>query len=244
MGLDQFYSTSTKKEKEILSFDQQASQWWDENGPFKLLHRMNPLRLHYITSHLKKYFNLQENREPLKGLKILDVGCGGGTLCEPLARLGATVTGIDASKNAIEVATLHANEMGLSIDYQCLAPEEIQNETFDCVIALEIIEHVSDVRRFIETCCTLTKGPLFLSTLNRTPSSFLGAIVGAEYLLRWVPKGTHQWDQFIKPSELAQHLRTQDFHLKDIQGMSYNPIFKKWSFSTEPAINYISMATR
>lgn len=236
------FHKSTINEQEIENFEQDAQEWWNENGPFKPLHQLNPCRLSFIRNHLINTFSLdQKSFTPLKGLKILDVGCGGGLLCEPLARLGATVTGIDASPKAINVATEHAKASNLSIEYQCCGIEELAQEKFDAVLALEIIEHVDNPALFIEKCSKHLKdsGLFFLSTLNRTWQSYLGGILTAEYLLRWVPKGTHDWNKFLEPAELANLLRPHKLDFIDLKGIQYHPLKREWFLGNSLTINYI-----
>ncbi|MCX7338789.1 MAG: bifunctional 2-polyprenyl-6-hydroxyphenol methylase/3-demethylubiquinol 3-O-methyltransferase UbiG [Alphaproteobacteria bacterium] len=216
-------------------FDQIAPEWWDESGPFSPLHKINPVRLRFIVGHL---------RQSLAGLKIIDIGCGGGLVCEPLARLGATVTGIDTSPKAIATAWAHAKDHGLVIDYRCGAIEDVQAEKFDAVLALEIIEHVENPAEFIARCVDLLKkdGVLILSTLNRTWQSYLKAIMGAEYILKWVPKGTHDWNQFFTPAELADLLRPFGVSFIDLKGIDYHPIKRTWSLGSSLSVNYIGAA--
>lgn len=234
---------------EIEQFSKMASQWWDESGPFKPLHQLNPVRIQYIRDCLVAHF--QKNAiqsKPLEGLSILDIGCGGGLVAEPLTRLGAQVTGIDASPQAVEVATAHADLMGLPITYACSTAEDLaaQNQAFDAVLALEIVEHVADVPAFLATCAKLVKpgGALILSTLNRTWKSYALAIVGAEYLLRWLPKGTHDWNKFLPPADLATHLRPLGFSLANLNGMVYNPFSGQWTLSKDLDVNYLGYAKR
>lgn len=232
-------STSIRPE-EIEHFSRDSARWWDEDGPFRPLHRLNPLRIRYIRGQILKNESIRDNNRPLKGLKILDVGCGGGLVCEPLARLGAAVTGIDADATAIATAKDHAQKVGLDIDYRKAAAETTKG-TFDTVIALEIIEHVVDPAAFIKSCADLCKpgGLLIMSTLNRTPKSFLLGIVAAEYLLRWVPQGTHNWRQFVKPSEAAAAMENAGVKPLDIQGYRYSPLTGLFDFAPDnPSVNY------
>lgn len=213
--------------KEIEHFAKDSAHWWDEGGPFAPLHRMNPVRLRYIRDRIARHHGLPEDgMTPFKGLNILDIGCGGGLVCEPLARLGATVTGIDADANAVEVALAHAAQNSLTIDYRNSAVEDMKGETFDVVLALEIVEHVNDVDSFVQNCVNLCKpqGIIIFSTLNRTAKSFALGIVAAEYILRWVPQGTHQWKKFIKPAELARAVRKAGARETNIKGLIYNPL--------------------
>ena len=230
----------TLNEDEVRQFDQISGGWWDEKGPFKPLHLLNPCHLKFIKDHLLKAFSVNS----LKGLRILDVGCGGGLLCEPLARLGATVTGIDASPKAITVAKEHAMKSGLDITYYNTTLEEFPENDFDAILALEIIEHVDNPKDFIGLFPEHLKkeGLLFLSTLNRTWQSYLGAIIGAEYLLNWVPKGTHDWNKFISPSELGAFLRAFDMHFTDLKGMDYKPLSGQWILGNSLKVNYIGCA--
>lgn len=218
---------------QIDLFDNDASYWWRAGGPFDLLHAMNPLRIRFI----------QECIGEVRDLRILDVGCGGGILSEPLARLGANVTGIDASLGAITAARAHSEMMELSINYQQATVEEFSQSSrnsFDLVIASEIIEHVPDPTSFLAACRQCLKSEhkgIIVSTINRTPKSYLGAIVGAEYILRWVPRGTHEWHRFLKPSEIAE--MSGNLAWKDLRGLQLNPCSRQWAFSKDLAINYI-----
>jgi 2-polyprenyl-6-hydroxyphenyl methylase/3-demethylubiquinone-9 3-methyltransferase len=228
-------------EAEIQNFSKDSSHWWDENGPFKPLHKLNPTRLQYIKAQICKAYNRDEQGlKALKDLSILDIGCGGGLVCEPLSRLGAEVSGIDADANAIAVAQEHAAQMGLDIDYKNAAAEDLDKQ-YDVVLALEIIEHVADIPSFVASCVKLCKpgGLLIFSTLNRTPKSFALGIVAAEYILRWVPQGTHSWKKFVKPSELARELRKHNVNAKDVTGVAYDPLHDSFSLSkTDVAVNY------
>lgn len=244
-------SSSTLDQSEVNQFNQIADQWWDEEGPFKPLHQLNPCRLGFIKDHIISHFKLDFNSTyPLQGLKILDIGCGGGILCEPLARFGATVTGVDASGNAIQVARQHAEQMNLDITYLELTVEALADQKFDIVCALEIIEHVNYPEDFIQSCVNLLspQGLFFISTLNKTVKSYLQGIVAAEYLLRWVPKGTHDWQKFIKPSQIAEWLRENGLNFIDLKGFEYNPFHflsshqPLWSLSPSLKVNYIGCA--
>lgn len=233
--------------KEINQFSKIATEWWDDNGPFKPLHQMNPVRLRFIKDQLCHHFNLNPKiLQPFLGLRILDIGCGGGILAEPLARLGATVTGIDASPAAIEIAKIHGRSMGLDIRYLHMGIEDLQKsgEIFDAIISLEVIEHVANVDQFLKISRELIteNGAIILSTLNRTPQSYLGAIIMAEYILKWIPKGTHHWNQFIKPSALVKILETHRLKAQKISGMTLNPFNKTWILSQNVSINYILFA--
>lgn len=234
---------------EIQRFSKVASQWWNEDGPFKPLHQLNPQRIQYIRDCLMSHFQRPySNQIPLKELSLLDIGCGGGLVAEPLTRLGAQVTGIDADKEAIEVAKTHATMMNLSITYACTTAEELkaQNKTFDVVLALEIVEHVADVSGFLSTCTKLVKpgGALILSTLNRTWKSYAVAIMGAEYILRIIPKGTHEWHKFLTPAELESYVRPCGFTFGDFTGLSYSPLTRQWCLSNNLDVNYLGYAKR
>lgn len=228
---------STVDHIEITQFDHHAQDWWDEKGPFAPLHQMNPARIQFIQEALKPY-----TQKPYSDLKMLDVGCGGGLLTEPFSRLGMSVTGLDAAPETINRAKQHAEDMGLSINYIHGALESfLPDLKFDVICALEIVEHVANVDLFLENCARLLKpdGVLFVSTLNRTIQSYLEAIIGAEYILKWVPRGTHQWQKFLKPSTLCQHLVRQNMHPFKIGGFSYNPLEKNWRITEKPQTNYI-----
>ncbi len=234
---------------EIQRFSKISPQWWDENGPFKPLHQLNPTRIKYIRDCLLAHFQRDFSKDkPFEGLSILDIGCGGGLVAEPLTRLGATVTGIDASEQAIEVAMAHATLMNLPITYYCTSAEDLSSkgQTFDVVLALEIVEHVADVAGFLTTCTKLVSpgGALILSTLNRTWKSYAVAILGAEYIMGLLPKGTHDWHKFLSPAELATHLRPLGFSFADLKGMSYTPLKDQWHLSMDLNVNYLGYATR
>ena len=226
---------------EIQAFSKDASHWWDAEGPFKPLHALNPTRMSFLRERICDHYDLdQKTLKPFKDMNILDIGCGGGLVCEPLARLGATVTGADADQVAIEAAKDHAQQSGLDITYLNKPAEDI-DETFNVVLALEIIEHVSDPSAFVENCARLCKpgGLVIFSTLNRTAKSYALGIVAAEYILRWVPQGTHSWKKFIKPSELSRLCRTHDLSPQNISGLIYNPLKKDFFISkSDLDVNY------
>ena len=235
-------STTINKE-EIQKFSRLADEWWDVNGKFKPLHMFNPIRIEYITENIKKHFKLENGKTNfLTGLNILDIGCGGGLISEPMARLGANVTGIDASEKNVKIAKLHSEENGLKINYINTSPEKL-NETakFDIILNLEIIEHVNDVSLYIKSCNKLLKknGLMFTATLNRSFMSYIKAIIGAEYILRWLPIGTHDWNKFIKPEELEKLLNQEKFSTVDIKGLNFNPFLNKWKKSNNLSVNYI-----
>ena len=235
---------TTVNKIEIEKFSKLAKDWWNPNGKFKPLHLFNPTRIRFIKEKLISYFKLNSNTdEPLKKLKILDIGCGGGLLCEPLSRLGAEMTGIDASKNNIEVAKLHSKEMNLNINYINCAPENFNfKNKFDVILNMEVIEHVSNVEIFIQNCSKLTRenGIMFVATINRNLKSYLFAILGAEYILRWLPIGTHDWHKFLTPEELKMITNKNNFSTDEVIGMKFNPLLKKWYKSTDSSVNYIS----
>ena len=234
-------STTINKE-EIQKFSRLADEWWDVNGKFKPLHMFNPIRIEYITDNIKKHFKIKKDNNYLDGLNILDIGCGGGLISEPMARLGAKVTGIDASEKNINVAKLHSKNNGLNIDYQNTSPENLKYfEKFDIILNLEIVEHVDNVSLYINSCYKLLKknGLMFTATLNRSFTSYIKAIIGAEYILRWLPIGTHDWNKFLKPEELENLLSKERFSTIDVKGLKFNPFLKKWTKSNDLSVNYI-----
>jgi 2-polyprenyl-6-hydroxyphenyl methylase/3-demethylubiquinone-9 3-methyltransferase len=237
----------TIDEAEVARFERIARTWWDPDGAMKTLHRFNPVRLAYVRDAVARHWarDAQDGR-PLEGLTVLDVGCGGGLLCEPLARMGATVTGIDPAPTNVEVARLHAEKVGLDVAYRRAAVEDLVAEgaRFDVVLAMEVVEHVSDVGFFVESCCAAVTpgGLLFMATLNRTMKAFALAIVGAEYVLGWLPKGTHQWEKFVTPEELAAALHGAGFKLRDEVGVVYNPLSRTWRTSSDMSVNYMVCA--
>ena len=234
---------NTINNEEIEKFSKIAEEWWDTEGKFKPLHKFNPIRISYIKDNIINTFKLKNLEKPLEKIKILDVGCGGGLLSEPLTRLGAEVTGIDASDKNINVAKLHAKKNNLDIKYFCKSPENFNSkEKFDVILNMEIVEHVADVNFFLESCSKLLKkdGMMFVATINKTLKSYLFAIIGAEYILRWLPIGTHEWEKFVKPEELEQILKNHNFKLSDISGLKFNIINNKWKLSKDKSVNYIS----
>jgi len=229
---------------EIKKFSRMAKDWWNPNGKFKPLHLLNPARIEFIKDKLIFHFRLNpKSFEPLKNLKILDIGCGGGLLCEPLKRLGATITGIDPSTNNIEVAKLHSKEMNLNIKYICCSPENLNfQEEFDVVLNMEVVEHVSNINLFIKNCSKLIKknGIMFVATINKNLKSYVFAILGAEYILRWLPIGTHDWDKFLTPQDLEILAQKNDFSVDELIGMKLNLFLNKWNKSNDTSVNYIS----
>jgi len=240
---------STIDPAEVAKFSAMAAEWWDPSGKFKPLHKLNPVRLDYIRAHATNHFNLDKHaRHPLDKLKLLDIGCGGGLLCEPMTRLGAQVTGIDASDVNIKIAAQHASEQDLDINYQQITAEELAEKRtrFDIILNMEVVEHVANVPLFLEASTKLLKpgGLLIMATLNRTLKAYALAIVGAEYVLGWLPKGTHKWEKFITPDELAQMLEQTGLTIKDRAGATYNPLADKWSLSHNTDVNYMLAATK
>ena len=241
---------STVDQSEIDKFSAMADDWWDPDGKFKPLHQLNETRLKFIRQRSCRHFGRDDDRlDPFDGLSVLDVGCGGGLISEPMARLGGAVTGLDAAPANIEVARLHAAASGLTIDYRCATAEEEAEagRQYDLVLALEIIEHVADVGTFLSSLGRVVRpgGALFLSTLNRTTKAFLLAIVGAEYLLRWLPRGTHDWQRFVKPSELTRPLRQNGLKVDALSGLVYNPLADRWHLDERDLdVNYILFAAK
>ena len=238
---------TTINKEEIQKFSNLADQWWDVNGKFRPLHMFNPIRIEYITDKIMEHFNIEKKNNFLADFSILDIGCGGGLISEPMARLGAKVTGIDASEKNIKVAQLHAKQNGLDIEYLNKSPEQLdQNRKFDIILNLEIVEHVDNVKLYVETCHKLLKknGLMFTATLNRTLTSYFKAILGAEYILRWLPIGTHDWNKFLKPEELEKYLNESKFNTVELKGLEFNPIFQKWKRSDNLSVNYIICSTK
>ncbi|MEM1233462.1 MAG: bifunctional 2-polyprenyl-6-hydroxyphenol methylase/3-demethylubiquinol 3-O-methyltransferase UbiG [Pseudomonadota bacterium] len=241
-------NASTVDASEIAKFEAMAAEWWDEAGKFKPLHMMNPIRLDYITRQIAGEFgrDLSDPR-PLEGLRLLDIGCGGGLLCEPMARLGAAVVGADAAERNIHVARIHAEQSGLDIDYRATTAEALAEagEAFDIVLNMEVVEHVADPQLYLTACAKLVKsgGIHICSTLNRTARSYMAAIIGAERVMRWLPKGTHEWAKFITPDELFILIEKAGLEPVDRTGMVFSPLSWSWSFSaTDLAVNYVTTA--
>ena len=233
---------NTINKKEIEKFSKIAEEWWDPHGKFKPLHKFNPIRISYIKESIINSFKLKENVKPLKKVKILDIGCGGGLLSEPMSRLGADVMGIDASDKNIEIAKFHAKKDNLNIKYLCASPEQLNTSTkFDVILNMEIVEHVKDVDFFLQSCSKLLRknGIMFVATINRTLKSYFFAIIGAEYILRWLPIGTHEWEKFVKPGELEKILKKYDLRLDSLDGMKFNLLKDEWKVSKDKSINYI-----
>ncbi len=220
-----------------------ANEWWDPNGKFKPLHKFNPTRIKYIKENIIKNFNLKNKKKPLQKIKILDIGCGGGLLSEPMSRMGATVTGIDASTINIKIAKIHAKKSELNIKYFSLPPEKLKiKKKFDVILNMEIVEHVEDINLFLKSCSKLLKknGLMFVATLNKTLKSYMFAIIGAEYVLKWLPIGTHEWEKFVNPSDLERILKKNNLSLLKIDGMKFNILNDEWSISKDISVNYIT----
>ena len=233
---------NTINKKEIEKFSKIAEEWWDPEGKFKPLHKFNPIRISYIKENIINSFTLTNKDKPLNNLKILDIGCGGGLLSEPMCRLGAQVFGIDASERNVNVAKLHAKKNNLDINYKCASPENFKTETkFDVILNMEIVEHVEDIDFFLESCSKLLKknGIMFVATINKTLKSYLFAIIGAEYILKWLPIGTHDWEKFVTPIELINILKKNNLKLDKLSGMKFNIIKDEWKISSDQSINYI-----
>ena len=234
--------TSVNK-KEIDKFSKMAEEWWDPEGKFKPLHKFNPTRIKYIKENIINNFKLKNKFRPLSGINILDIGCGGGLLSEPMSRMGANVVGIDASDKNIKIAKLHSKKNKLKINYLCSSPEKLKIEKkFDVILNMEIVEHVEDIDFFLKSCSKLLKknGLMFVATINKTLKSYIFAIVGAEYVLRWLPIGTHEWEKFVKPEDLKKILMKYDLSLNKLEGMNFNIIKDEWSISRDLSVNYIA----
>jgi len=233
----------TVNHKEIKKFSKLADEWWNPNGKFKPLHKFNPSRIKYIKTEVIRHFNMLNLKKPLNKLTLLDIGCGGGLLAEPMSRLGAKVTAIDASKINVKVAKLHSKKNKLKINYISTTPEKLSiKKKYDIILNMEIVEHVSDLNYFIKCCSNLLKknGIMFIATLNKTLKSYALAIVGAEYILKWLPIGTHDWNNFIKPDELNKICSNFKLKQKHSDGMIYNIFLDEWKISKDKSVNYIS----
>ena len=239
---------TTVDSTEIAKFSAMAEAWWDPAGDFKPLHRLNPTRIGFIRDVATRHFGREAGDTPLDGLALCEIGCGGGLLTEPMRRLGAEVTGVDPSARNIGIARAHAEKNALKITYlQCAAEDMVERgERFDIVLAMEVIEHVANVDAFIASCAQLVRpgGLMFFSTINRTAKAYALAIVGAEYIMRWLPRGTHDWRKFVKPSELAHPLRRAGFAIEQMTGVSYNPLADRWGLTRDLDVNYMLAAKR
>ena len=234
--------TNTINKKEIEKFSKIAEEWWDPEGKFKPLHKFNPIRISYIKNNIINSLKLEISKKPLNKVRILDIGCGGGLLSEPMSRLGADVVGIDASEKNIKIAKLHAKKNNLDIKYICASPESLKkDDKFDVILNMEIVEHVDNVDLFLRSCSNLLKknGIMFVATLNKTLKSYIFAIIGAEYIMRWLPIGTHSWEKFVKPEELIEILKNYNLELDELTGMKFNLIKDEWSLSLDKSVNYI-----
>ena len=234
---------NTINNKEIEKFSRMAEEWWNPKGNFKPLHKFNPIRIEYIKKNIIETLKLKNKKKPLEKIKILDVGCGGGLLSEPMSRMGAEVTGIDASEKNINIAKIHSKQSGLKIKYVCTSPEKLKTDfKFDVILNMEIVEHVENINLFLESCSKLlkTNGIMFVATLNKTLKSYIFAIIGAEYILKWLPIGTHEWEKFVKPDELINIQKKNNLKLDKLDGMKFNLIKDEWKLSADKSINYIA----
>jgi len=235
--------------EEVERFSRHAANWWDPRGPMAALHKFNPIRVAYIRDKAAERFARDPKKlDCLKGLRMLDIGCGGGILSEPLARLGAQIVGADPAEDNIAAASAHAEESGVAVEYRATTAEDLAaaKERFDVVLAMEVVEHVTDVSLFVETCASMVKpgGLMIAATLNRTLKSFAFAIVGAEYVLRWLPRGTHQWDKFVTPNELEIAFERSGLRVTAERGVIYNPFADRWQLSSDMDVNYMLVAER
>ena len=238
---------STVNKKEIEKFSKIAAEWWNPEGKFKPLHKFNPLRISYIKEKVIAHFNIRSKLLPFKNIELLDIGCGGGLLSEPMCRLGAKVTAIDASQKNINVASYHSNKNKLKINYLCSSPERLNlKKKFDVILNMEVVEHVQNIEYFIQNCSKIINknGIMFIATINRTLKSYLQAIIGAEYILRWLPIGTHNWDNFFKPSELKNITEKNGFSNTNLVGIKFSPVTQQWKQSADVSVNYISTYTK
>ena len=229
--------------REIEKFSKLAEEWWNPNGKFKPLHKFNPIRIEYVRDIIIKHFKIKNSKKPLNKFSLLDIGCGGGLLSEPMCRLGADVTGIDASKKNIEISKIHAKEKKLKINYLNTPPEKLNTKKkYDIILNMEIVEHVDNLNYFIKTCSNLLKknGLMFVATLNRTLKSYIFAVVGAEYILKWLPIGTHEWNKFVRPKELSEICFKYNLKLNEESGVVFNLVINQWKTGNDKSVNYIS----
>ncbi len=234
---------NTINKKEIEKFSKIAEEWWNPEGKFKPLHKFNPIRIRYIKESIVNHFKLNNKVRPLRGIDVLDIGCGGGLLSEPISRLGANVMGIDASEKNINVAKLHAKKNKLKIKYFYASPENLKiKKKFDVVLNMEIVEHVEDLNLFIKKSSELLNknGLMFIATLNKTLKSYVFAIIGAEYILNWLPIGTHDWEKFVKPEKLIELTKRNNLILEKLDGMNFNLLNDEWNLSENKSVNYIA----
>jgi len=234
---------------QVARFAAMAEEWWDPRGKFRPLHRLNPTRVAFVRDRAAAHFGRDATADlPLDGLRLIDIGCGGGLLAEPLARLGASVVGLDAGEDSIGIARSHAGQSGLAIDYRCQSIEDVaaSDERFDIVLNMEVVEHVADLDTFLGASAAVlaTDGMMIVATLNRTLKAYALAIVGAEYVLRWLPRGTHDWSRFVRPAELAATLRRHGVAIAELTGVVYNPLSDSWALSRDLSVNYMALATR
>jgi len=235
-------ANNTINKEEIEKFNRLAEEWWDPEGKFKPLHKFNPIRIEYIKNNIIKEFNIKNKKKPFSNLEILDIGCGGGLLTEPMHRLGGRLTGIDASKKNIYIAKVHAKKNNLKINYICSSPENLKSKKkYDVILNMEVVEHVNDLNFFIKSCSSLLKknGIMFIATINKTLKSYIFAIIGAEYVLNWLPVGTHDWFKFVEPEKLEKLCKNNNLSLSDIRGLSYNVLIDKWVVNKNTQVNYI-----
>lgn len=240
---------TTIDQSEVDRFSKMAAEWWNPDGKFKPLHKFNPVRLTYIRNHAAQHFGKDPHSQtPLDGLRLLDIGCGGGLLCEPMARMGASVIGADASETNIEIAKIHAEQSGLDIDYRAQTSEALaaNGEKFDIILNMEVVEHVADVDLFLTSCADMLKpgGLMFIATINRTMKAMALAIIGAEYVLRWLPRGTHQYEKLVRPEEIKTPLGKSGLTLVDQTGVFYNPLQDQWNLSNDMDVNYMMLLER
>ena len=239
--------SNTINKQEIAKFSKIATEWWNPEGKFKPLHKFNPIRIKYIKNYIIQNFQLNVSNKPLKKIDILDIGCGGGLLSEPMCRLGANIVGIDASQKNIDIAKFHAKKNELKINYMCATPESLKiKKKFDVILNMEVVEHVQNIEYFIQNCSKIINknGIMFIATINRTLKSYLQAIIGAEYILKWLPIGTHNWDNFFKPSELKNITEKNGFSNTNLVGIKFSPVTQQWKQSADVSVNYISTYTK
>ena len=240
---------TTIDQAEVDRFTAMAAEWWNPAGKFKPLHKFNPVRIRYIRDKAATHFGREANsHKPLEGLRVLDIGCGGGLLSEPMARMGATVIGADASERNIGIASTHAAQTGVTVDYRAVTAEQLaaEGEKFDIILNMEVVEHVADVDFFITTCASMVKpgGMMFVATINRTMKAMALAIIGAEHVLRWLPKGTHQYEKLVRPDELEKPLTASGMQFDERTGVFFNPLMNQWNLSKDMDVNYMMLATR